>query len=53
MTRARLLVEAGHALAEQAAPAMTLEMLAERRGKSDVSRWIYAIKLQLPRQFFG
>lgn len=39
-------------LANRVAPAMTADMLAERHAKADVSRWLYYIKLQLPRQFF-
>jgi len=40
-------------LSEEVGPAITPEMLVERRAKSDVTGWLYYIKLNLPWQFFG
>jgi hypothetical protein len=46
------LEEAKRLLVTRVAPAMTPELLTERKGKADVSRWLYAIKLNLPPQFY-
>lgn len=48
----RRLDEVKHMLVTRVAPSMTPELLTERRGIADVTRWLHAIKLNLPRQFF-
>lgn len=48
----RLVDEAKDLLCTEAAPRMTEWMLVERKAKSEVARWLYAIKLRLPHQIF-
>ena len=50
--QSRRLEEAKRLLVTRVAPAMTPELLTERKGRADVSRWLYAIKLNLPPQFY-
>lgn len=50
--QAQLLGDAKRLLITRVATAMTPNLLTERMGTADVTRWLYAIKLNLPRQFF-
>jgi len=48
----RRIEEAKRLLVTQVATAMTPELLTARKGTANVTRWLYAIKLNLPRQFY-
>ena len=50
--QSRLIADAKDLLCAEAAPRMTERMLVERKAKSEVARWLYAIKLRLPHQIF-